>query len=128
MWYDQRLSRSRLVRRHTPSYPPSRAPRSYTGPSRLSQCVAMPVNLKARELFDTGVVGPEALKVIAQAFDEAWASIAGYFDESPATVEAALLAKAILAEANAHHDVEALKNAALQAMALAYRRRYEHGA
>jgi hypothetical protein len=36
-------------------------------------------------------------------------------------VEAALLAKAILAEANAHHDVETLKNAALQAMALAYR-------
>jgi hypothetical protein len=45
-------------------------------------------------------------------------------------VEAArlLLAKAILAEANAHHDVETLKNAALQAMALAYRSRYQTGA
>ena len=90
----------------------------------------MSVNSKARELFDSGAVGPEALKVIGQAFDEAWASIAGNFDESPTTVEAArlILAKAILAEANAHHDVETLKNAALQAMALAYRRRYEHGA
>jgi hypothetical protein len=90
----------------------------------------MSVNLKARELFDTGVVGPEALRVIGQAFDEAWASIAGNFDENPTTVEAArmLLAKAILAEANDHHDVETLKNAALQAMALAYGRRYEHGA
>jgi hypothetical protein len=90
----------------------------------------MSVNLKARELFDSAVVGPEALKVIGQAFDEAWASIAGNFDENPTTVEAArlLLAKAILAEANAHHDVETLKNAALQAMALAYRRRYQSGA
>jgi hypothetical protein len=90
----------------------------------------MSMNLKARELFDTGVVGPEALKVIAQAYDEAWASIAGNFDENPLTVQAARLklANAVLAEAkaNGHRDVE--KNAALQAMALAYRRRYEHGA
>ena len=90
----------------------------------------MPLNLKAREIFYSAALGPEALKVIGQAFDEAWASIAGNFDESPTTVEGArlILAKAILAEANAHHDVETLKNAALQAMALAYRRRYEHGA
>jgi hypothetical protein len=87
----------------------------------------MLVNLKARELLDSAVFGPEALKVICQAFDEAWASIAGNFDESPITVEAARLklAQAILAEANGHHDVEALKNAALQAMALAYRTRDE---
>ena len=79
----------------------------------------MPLNLKAREIFDSAALGPEALKVIGQAFDEAWACIAGN-DESPTTVEAArlILAKAILA-------VETLKNAALQAMALAYRRRYE---
>jgi hypothetical protein len=90
----------------------------------------MSVNPKARELFDCTAFGPEALKVIGQAFDEAWASIAGNFDESPTTVEAARLklANAILAEANAHRDVETLKNAALQAMALAYRRRYQHGA
>jgi hypothetical protein len=90
----------------------------------------MSVNPKARELFDSTAFGPEALKVIGQAFDEAWASIAGNFDESPTTVEAARLklANAILAEANAHRDVETLKNAALQAMALAYRRRYQHGA
>jgi hypothetical protein len=85
----------------------------------------MSVDLKARELLDSAAFGPDALKVIGQAFDEAWASIAGNFDESPITVEAARLklANAVLAEAkaNGHRDVETLKDAALQAVALSYR-------
>ena len=89
----------------------------------------MSVSLKVRELFDSGAVGPEALNVIGQAFDEAWASIAGNFDENPLTVQVARLklANAVLAEAkaNGHRDVETLKNAALQAVALSYRRRDE---
>ena len=83
--------------------------------------------MNARELIDNASFGPDALKVIGQAFDEAWASIAGSFDENPLTVQAARLklANAILAaaRANGHDDVETLKNAALQAMVLAYRAR-----
>jgi|SoiMethySBSTD1v2_1073268.scaffolds.fasta_scaffold1318763_1 hypothetical protein len=66
--------------------------------------------LKARELIDSAPVGPESLKLIGQAFDEAWASIAGNFEENPLAVQAGRLklANAILAEARAkpHDDVE----------------------
>jgi hypothetical protein len=85
--------------------------------------------LKARELIDSAAFGPDTLKVIGKAFDEAWASIAGNFEENPLAVQAARLklANAMLAEAkaNGHHNVETLKSAALQAMALSYRRRDE---
>ena len=81
--------------------------------------------MNARELIDSASFGPDALKVIGQAFDEAWASIAASFDENPLTIQATRLklANAILAavKANGHDDVEALKNAALQAMVLTYR-------
>ena len=83
--------------------------------------------MKAPELIDDAAFGPDTLKVIGQAFDEAWASIAGSFDESPLAVEAARLklANAILAaaKANGANDVATLKNAALQAVVLAYRNR-----
>ena len=59
--------------------------------------------MNARELIDSASFGPDALKVIGQAFDEAWVSIAGSFDENPLTVQAARLklANAILAAAKA---------------------------
>jgi hypothetical protein len=70
--------------------------------------------------------GPHTIKVLGQAFDEAWASIAGNFAENPADIEQARakLANALLSVASGDsRDVEALKQGALQAMALAYRRR-----
>jgi hypothetical protein len=83
--------------------------------------------MKARELIRCASFGPDDLKVIGRAFDEAWASIAGSFDENPLTVEVARmrLANAILAavKANGPDDVETLKDAALQAVVLAYRTR-----
>jgi hypothetical protein len=88
--------------------------------------------LKARELIDSAAFGPDTLKMIGQAFDEAWDSIAGNFEENPLAFQAARLklANVILSEAkaNPHDDVETLKNAALQAVALSYRRRDERGA
>jgi hypothetical protein len=82
--------------------------------------------MKARQLIDSASFGPDTLKVMGQAFDEAWASIAGNFEENPLAIEAARLklANAMLSVAHEKScDVEALKNAALQAMALAYRSR-----
>ena len=65
--------------------------------------------------------GPDALKAIGHAFDEAWAEIAGNFGNEPAVIESARLklAEALLSVADDDsRDVEALKQAALQRMAV----------
>ena len=82
--------------------------------------------MRARHLIDTASYGPEALKAISQAFDEAWHEIAGNFGSDPRDIELARLrlANAVLSVASEEsRDVEALKNGALQAMALTYRER-----
>lgn len=68
--------------------------------------------------------GPEALNVISQAFDAAWAEIAGNFGDTPQQIEIARLklADSILSMASdASQDVELLKNAGLAVMAQRYR-------
>ena len=80
--------------------------------------------MRARLLIDGASFGPEALKVIGEAFDAAWAEIAGNFANDPAEIDEALykLATALLSVASEDsRDVEALKKAALQRMALDYR-------
>ena len=82
--------------------------------------------MKARGMIDAASYEPATLKAIGQAFDEAWASIAGNFGEDPADIERARskLATALLSVASEDsRDVEALKQGAMQAMALSYRRR-----
>ena len=67
--------------------------------------------------------GPEALQAIGQAFDAAWQEIAGNFGTDPAAIEAARLqlASALLSIASeASRNVEVLKRAALERMALDY--------
>ena len=39
--------------------------------------------MRARQLIDGAAFGPDALKAIGQAFDEAWAKIAGNFGNAP---------------------------------------------
>jgi hypothetical protein len=68
--------------------------------------------------------GPETLKVICKAFDDAWASIAHHFAEEAHLANAARerLAHAILIAATEHsEDPEPIKNVALQIMTLSYR-------
>lgn len=80
--------------------------------------------MKARHLIDGAAFGPDAVKVIGQAFDQAWDDIAGNFGEQPATIELARLrlAEAVLSVAGEDsRDVEALKRGALEAMALRYK-------
>ena len=63
------------------------------------------------------VFGPEALEAMGQAFDQAWAEIAGNFGGSLVEVEAARLrlAEAVLSvAAEGSTDVAALKNGALR--------------
>jgi hypothetical protein len=81
--------------------------------------------MRARQLIDGASFGPEALKAIGEAFDAAWAEIAGNFGDVPVDIYNARyrLANALLSLASEDsRDVEVLKRAALQRMALDYRR------
>jgi len=81
---------------------------------------------KARHLIDGASFGPEALKAIGEAFDAAWAEVSGNFGDDMVDVDKARrrLAKALLSIANGDsRDVAVLKRAALQRMALDYKRR-----
>jgi hypothetical protein len=77
--------------------------------------------MRARQLIDGASFGPEALKAIGEAFDAAWAEIAGNFGNNPGDIDNALyrLAHALLSVASEDsRDVEVLKRAALGQMAL----------
>jgi hypothetical protein len=81
--------------------------------------------MKARKIIRgaSASFGPAALKVIGQAFDEAWAEIGGSFS-GVQQIEAARikLANALLSIAtDASRDVGELKRAALKRMAQNYR-------
>ena len=76
--------------------------------------------MKARELIEGASYGPEALKAIGRAFDEAWASIAGNFSDDEIAAARLRLANALLAVARDNsRDVEVMKREALDRMRLA---------
>jgi hypothetical protein len=80
--------------------------------------------MKANTIIGGMALGPEALKVVGQAFDQAWLEIAGNFGSDPGEIEAARLklARAFLSVSREDsRDVETLKRAALQRLALDYR-------
>ena len=82
--------------------------------------------MRARPLIDGASFGPDTLKVIGQAFDQAWAQIAANFGNDPSDIERARLrlANAMLSVASEDsRDVAVLARAALEAMALGYRNR-----
>jgi len=82
--------------------------------------------MKASKLIDGASFGPDVLKAIGQAFDEAWEEIASNFGSDLKDMETARvkLANAVLSIADEDtRNVEVLKRAALQRMALDYRRR-----
>jgi hypothetical protein len=82
--------------------------------------------MKAWQLIDGASFGPDALKAIGQAFDEAWKTIEVNFGSDAQEVETARLklANALLSIAsNDSRDVEVLKRAALEVMARDYRSR-----
>src|SRR5262245_28447436 len=81
--------------------------------------------MQAKQLIDGASYGPEALRTIGQAFDAAWAEIAGNFGSDQQDMERARLrlARAMLSIANEDsRDVELLKRVALEQMALDYRK------
>ena len=80
--------------------------------------------MTARSLIDGASFGPEALRAIGHAFDAAWTEIAHHFLGDHLVEERARLrlANAILSVATEEsRDVQVLKRAGLQAMALDYK-------
>jgi hypothetical protein len=82
--------------------------------------------MEARQRIAGASFGPKALRVIGQAFDAAWVEIAGNFGNDLPQIEAARLklATTILSIAtDDSSDVEVLKKAAIEQMAMGYRQR-----
>jgi hypothetical protein len=80
--------------------------------------------MRARQLIAGASFGPDALKAIWQAFDAAWLEIVGNFGHDPTELNEARyqLATSLLSVASEdNRDVEVLKRAARQRMALDYR-------
>ena len=80
--------------------------------------------MRAKQLIDGASYGPEALKVVCHAFDDAWNNIAGNFGDDPAIIEAARLKLANIILSFPHdkiRDAEQVKRSALQIFALQYR-------
>ena len=80
--------------------------------------------MRARQMVVGASFQPETIKVMTEAFDAAWATIADNFRGHPEQIEAAriALAQAVLSVAHEDsRDVEALKNGALQVMAMDFR-------
>jgi len=82
--------------------------------------------MKARALIDGASFGPETMTAMGHAFNEAWARMAPTFGNIPREVEIARLrlAEAMLSIATeGDMDVSALKDRAIDAMAMGYRPR-----
>jgi len=79
--------------------------------------------MEARRLLDSASLGPDALKAVGKAFDQAWSEIEGSIGCDQAREAARLkLANALLSVAgDDSRDVEVLKKAALKVMAGDYR-------
>jgi hypothetical protein len=80
--------------------------------------------MRAKQLIEGASYGPEALKIVSQAFDEAWTSIAGNFGTDPAAIEAARLKLARIILSFPHNEIrnaEQIKQSSLQIMALQFR-------
>ena len=78
--------------------------------------------MKARRLIDGASFGPDTLRALGQAFDQAWEEIVGNFGDTQIENARLRLAEAMLSIATeGSTDVSALKTGALQEMALDYR-------
>ena len=80
--------------------------------------------MKARHLIDASSYAPEDLKLIGEAFDNAWSALEGSFsDQAEVRKQARVkLAKAVLSvAAEGERGVETLTSRSLELMSEAYR-------
>jgi len=74
--------------------------------------------MRAWVLIENSAFGPDAIKVMGQAFDEVWEDIAGNYGDALREAAQMRLANALLsiAKDNENLDVASLKNAAIEVM------------
>ena len=79
--------------------------------------------MEARHLIDNASFGADTLKVIGQAFEEAWASIEGDIgcDQQREAIRLKLATALLSVASDDSRNIEVLKKAALEAMAGDYR-------
>jgi hypothetical protein len=77
----------------------------------------------ARRLLENATFTPETLTVIYRAYDAAWAQVAHLFPENVETARARLAHAVLVVAREDSRDAEALKNDALQVLALALGKR-----
>jgi hypothetical protein len=77
--------------------------------------------MRARRWIDGASFGPDTLKAMGQAFDEAWAEIADHLGTEVESARLRLAEAMLSVAAEGSTDVAVLKTGALQAMALDYR-------
>jgi hypothetical protein len=126
------IDRSRLIKSLNGAYVAPRAGHQDRGSGRETVRIAPAsgVSDESKQLIEGASYGPDALKVVCQAFDEAWSSIEGNFSDDPETIETARLklARVMLSIPLAHIcEVEKVKTSALEMMALLYRTRTRAG-
>jgi hypothetical protein len=81
--------------------------------------------MRARRIIEGAAFGPEVLKVVMQAFDEAWVSVSGKFTPDEHEHARAELADAMMNVAREDSaDVQRLREAGVRAMALKYPSRF----
>ena len=82
--------------------------------------------MSIRQGIEGKVFDPTTLVEINTAFDRAWSEIEHHFGETDVELARSRLAEAVLivASDSQSHDVVALKNEALQVLALTYRGRW----
>jgi hypothetical protein len=77
--------------------------------------------MKARQSLESTSYGPDALKAMTQAFDQAWSVVAGNISPDASEAARIRLANALLSVATEDsRDADVLKRKALEAMALSY--------
>jgi hypothetical protein len=77
--------------------------------------------MKAHKQINSTSYGPEALKTMTRAFDQAWSVIGGNIGRDASEAARVRLANALLSVATEDsRDVDVLKRKALEAMALSY--------
>ena len=80
--------------------------------------------MKARALIDAAPFGPDTVKAMGEAFDQAWARIAPSFSDTEVEPARVMLAELMLSVATeGHTDVEDLQDRAIIAMAKLYNSR-----
>jgi len=77
--------------------------------------------MNVRQRIDGASYGPETLKAMTKAFDQAWSVVAGNISQDASAAARLRLANALLSVASEDgRDVDTLKRKALEAMALSY--------